>query len=209
VRDSVNYFRFDLTGELLETVGRFPYTEYYRLILGDDTRTLTSPPFPRNPWATVAGDRLYFGASDRWEIEVYARGGALERLIRLERANRPVTSEVAERFKTELREQVRREGSRAIMVTENMLAAVPFPKTMPAHGRIVVDAEGYIWVEHYRTEWEEQSRWTIFGAEGELLGTIELPDRFFIIQIGSDFVLGRWTDELGVEHVQLYGLSRS
>lgn len=206
VRDSVQYFRYSLTGARVNTVGRFPFVEFYRLVLGDDDWTLTSPPFPRAPRTTVSQERFYFGTSDRWEIGSYSQRGTLERLIRLERGNRPVTAEDRERYKAERRERARREGSRAVMVAERMLAAVPFPETMPAYGNFVVDVEGNVWVEHYRTPWEEHSHWTIFGPLGRFLGTMEMPDRFAVFQIGSDFVLGRWTDELDVEHVQLYSL---
>jgi hypothetical protein len=35
---------------------------------------------------------------------------------------------------------------------------------------------------------------------------VETPPKFQVYQIGSDFVLGSWTDELDIEHVQLYKL---
>lgn len=43
--------------------------------------------------------------------------------------------------------------------------------------------------------------------EGRLLGQIDLPYRFTVYEIGSDYVLGRRVDELDVEHVELYGLN--
>ena len=39
-----------------------------------------------------------------------------------------------------------------------------------------------------------------------MLGEVETPPEFQVFQIGSDFVLGRWTDDLDVEQVQLYKL---
>jgi hypothetical protein len=39
-----------------------------------------------------------------------------------------------------------------------------------------------------------------------MLGVIETPERFTIHQIGDDFVLGSWADELDIEHVRLYQL---
>jgi hypothetical protein len=35
---------------------------------------------------------------------------------------------------------------------------------------------------------------------------VETPPRFRIFQIGSDFMLGRWRDELDVDHVRMYEL---
>ena len=39
-----------------------------------------------------------------------------------------------------------------------------------------------------------------------MLGTLSVPDRFVIHDVGRDFVLGKWTDDLDVEHVQMYEL---
>ena len=84
----------------------------------------------------------------------------------------------------------------------------PFPETMPAYEGVIVDEEGNLWVEEYRAPGDEQPRWTVFDSTGVMLGLIETPPRFRIFQIGSDFVLGRQTDSLDVERVQLYRLRK-
>ncbi len=89
---------------------------------------------------------------------------------------------------------------------ERMLAAMPVPETMPAYETLEVDVEGNLWVEHYRPRWEETRRWTVFSPRGTFRGTVELPARLEVHQIGSDFVLGGWADEFGVERMRLYGL---
>jgi hypothetical protein len=48
----------------------------------------------------------------------------------------------------------------------------------------------------------------IFAPDGEWLGTIALPDRLTVLEIGSDYVLGVWRDEFDVERVQLLTLER-
>jgi hypothetical protein len=35
-----------------------------------------------------------------------------------------------------------------------------------------------------------------------------MPERFLVFAIGSDWVIGRWRDELDVEHVRLYELHK-
>jgi hypothetical protein len=42
-----------------------------------------------------------------------------------------------------------------------------------------------------------------------LLGQVETPTRGRLLQIGSDFVLGVWRDELDVEQVRLYRLLKA
>jgi hypothetical protein len=41
-----------------------------------------------------------------------------------------------------------------------------------------------------------------------MLGSVALPDRFRPTQIGSDFVLGVWSDDLDVQHVRMYRLDK-
>jgi sugar lactone lactonase YvrE len=77
---------------------------------------------------------------------------------------------------------------------------------MPSYAEFCIDSEGYLWVEDYRKPGDERSRWTVFDLDGLMLGRVELPDRFTIHQIGRDFVLGTWIDEMDVEHVRLYAL---
>lgn len=48
--------------------------------------------------------------------------------------------------------------------------------------------------------------WPSAGSRSAWLGTVVLPDRFDLYDIGDNYVLGRWRDDLDVEHVQLYEL---
>ncbi len=83
---------------------------------------------------------------------------------------------------------------------------LPHAETIPAHGAIHVDGVGNLWVEVYRLPGDDQPRWTVFDPQHRMLGTVAFPQRFLLHQIGSDFVLGRWTDDLSVEHVRVYDL---
>ena len=66
--------------------------------------------------------------------------------------------------------------------------------------------DGSVWVSEYRRPGDEQPRWKIFNVEGVYLGVVETPPRFYIFEIGSDYLLGRWRDDLDVEHILLYEL---
>jgi hypothetical protein len=46
----------------------------------------------------------------------------------------------------------------------------------------------------------------VFDPEGVWLGTVEVPPGLRIYEIGPDYMLGRWDDELGVEHIRSYRL---
>jgi len=84
------------------------------------------------------------------------------------------------------------------------------PSRMPGFRNLHYDPEGYLWVVQYRAPWEvERHSALVFRVDGPLMGTVELPLGFEITEIGPDYVLGIWRDDLEVEYVRLYGLERS
>ncbi|MYG81647.1 MAG: hypothetical protein F4187_07750 [Gemmatimonadetes bacterium] len=48
----------------------------------------------------------------------------------------------------------------------------------------------------------------VFRPDGVYLGTVKLPHDLREVEIGPDYVLGVARDELGMEHVRVYGLDR-
>ncbi|NIN72091.1 MAG: hypothetical protein GTO46_09275 [Gemmatimonadetes bacterium] len=201
-RDSILYLRCDPEGALIDSMGWFPGPEWY-VKSEQGSMTASTRAFGRAPVAAAFADAFYFGASDIYEIARYDASGELQRLIRKTQQNVSVTAEDIERWKVE---HFREEDENTRIFWERMFADMPFPETMPAYERLIVDDEGSLWVEEYRRPGDEQPRWTVFDPQGVLLGEVETPPGLQVYQIGSDFVLGRWTDELDVEHVQLYKL---
>jgi hypothetical protein len=67
------------------------------------------------------------------------------------------------------------------------------------------DDLGYLWVRDTTPE----QRWMVSGPErSNPVGVARLPDRFALMQIGSDFVLGVMHDSLDVPRVLAYSLRR-
>ena len=89
-------------------------------------------------------------------------------------------------------------------------ASLPDPETRPAYSDLLVDSEAYVWAAefHGRAETELPTDWEVFSPEGEWMGTVQLPARFTVFEVGRDYVLGRRLDELDVERVQLLRLFR-
>jgi hypothetical protein len=202
-RDSVLYLRCDPAGALIDSVGWFPGPEWY--VKSDEgIMAASSRAFGRSPVAATFADAFYFGNSDTYEIARYDGNGELQRLIRRTHESLGVTPDDIERWIEERLDDAEDENQRIFW--EKLYGDMPFPETMPAYQRLVVDDEGSLWVEEYRRPGDDQPRWTVFDPEGVMLGVVETPPNLEVYQIGSDFVLGRWTDELDVEHVQLYKL---
>jgi hypothetical protein len=85
---------------------------------------------------------------------------------------------------------------------------MPVPATMPPYDEIEMDAAGNLWVREYAWQSGVERRWTVFDAEGRMLGDVTTPAGFRVTQIGAAFVLGVFEDEFEVQHVRLYALDK-
>ena len=56
---------------------------------------------------------------------------------------------------------------------------------------------------------DEPRRWSVFDREGRWLGSVETPAGLSVREIGEDYLLGTWKDDVGVEHVRVHRLDRS
>ena len=132
----------------------------------------------------------------------------MERLIRWTSEPRPVRrSDVDSVIAARLARSASPVGRGLV---EKMFAAMPIPETMPAFDRIVAEESGSLWVEEYRVKGSgSPAGWTVFDPEGRMLGTVLMPDRFSPLEIGEDYVLGVWTDDLEVQAIRVYGLTRT
>jgi hypothetical protein len=48
----------------------------------------------------------------------------------------------------------------------------------------------------------------VFDPSGKLLGAVAMPPGFAPSEIGRDYVLGVWKDDVGLEHVRRYGMEK-
>ena len=77
---------------------------------------------------------------------------------------------------------------------------------MPAYQALFADDVGNLWVRDYQAPDEMNPPWQVFNQEGTWLGRVSAIPGFTPGQIGADFALGVWKDDMGVEHVRLYRL---
>jgi len=166
---------------------------------------VTARPFGRNAVLTTAGNNLYIGTQDEYEISVVNNLDSLTTLIRLNRENEPVTQDHIDRYKNARLVNVH---SRERAAREARLDSLPFPEAMPAYSTILVDADGNLWVADNQPFGIEQPVWTVFAPAFRMLGTVETPLRFTIFDIGSDYVLGRWQEPDGTESIRVYALEK-
>jgi len=153
----------------------------------------------------VMGHRqFYVGTADTYEISVYDLDGELITLIRKDGSELAITQSDIERFIADAVEAVPNANRRRAL--ERVYRDMEFPETFPAYSRLLLDKLGDLWVQDYLRPGEEQPAWRVFGSDGVHIASVNAPPGLHIYEIGADYVLGKWQDELDVEHVQLYSL---
>jgi len=208
-RFPIRYLSVELDGSIGHDFGEHlgDETVYSSRAEGEGTMVLsTTLPFGKGPSAAVAGDRFFYSSQDRYEIQVTDEAGRLLRIIRRDLAPRPVTED----HRAELIEGMEDQADDNDQMREfrRMMRDAPIPDFHPALGTIYADALGYLWVEETRMPDEEVRHTTLFDPEGRMVGQVVLPARVQVQEIGADYLLGRWTDDLGVNYLRMYELER-
>jgi hypothetical protein len=149
---------------------------------------------------------MYYGSQDRYEIRVYDEAGDLVRLVRLDREPVPILQEHLNAYLQE-RLEAAEDPDQAQGIRRSMEEA-PVPELFPAHGNLYADTLGFLFVEDYRLPGEEVSVLSVFDPEGRRVGSLALPPGLRVLDMGVDYVLGLHLDEVEVEYLHLYGLTR-
>ncbi len=184
VRLETEWSVLELDGALHASLGRFSSGEaYFSQAWGGDV----NHPFERRAAGAVWGNLVAVGVPDGYEIKAFAADGSLVGIVRRDWDPRiPTQAEYDERAPW----------------------GVPPVEAYPAFEEVLADRAGHLWVREYRMSAEEPMAWTVFDPDGRIQGMVETPDGLEVFEIGADYVLGSAEDELGVEYVQLWTLSR-
>jgi len=192
----------DASGEPIARVTEFRTGETMVMTLGSGVLS-ASVPFGRRDYAVWAGDRLVRGFSASYELYELGLDGGLRRIIRKPVEPRPVTPAEIESYKERYLEAQASRLERA----RSIIAEMEFPPSHPVFDDIQVDQEGNVWVEEHRfREQEGPARWSVFAPDGTWVTDVEVPEGLFVRDIGPDYLLGLWRDELDIEYVREYAL---
>jgi len=154
----------------------------------------------------VGRDRFYVVAEKRPEVWEFGEEGELRRLLRVDVRLRVATRKDLEAF-TQVR--VRTTTSpEAAAHWGAIYRDTPWKREIPTFDELMVDDEGFVWARFYSIDPGVSRQWVVFGHDGRALGTVEVPAELRVEQFGDGFVLGLWSDSLGVEYVRRHALLR-
>jgi hypothetical protein len=209
-RRETNYQSAGLDGGLVTDFGEFPGSEFFMQVqnLGGGAMSMRARliPFGKYAMQGVGPDRFYYGSGDSWEIRAFDPAGGLRRVVRLTRDPLPIRGEDLEALvQEEIAEAA--DPSEAPEIRAGF-EEMPAPDFMPAFAGLHADVLGFLWVEEYRRPGDEVPVFDILGPDGALVGRVDLPPGSEILEIGEDYVLTLYRDELEVEYLRLFDLQR-
>lgn len=193
-------------GSLLDTLGRF--SGFEEAILSRNGRPATTyAPWGRQITHGLATDRVYVGTQDAPEVRAYAPDGALVAIIRWPATDRRITDADLNRLIA-----IQTAFSGADSATREAIAAqtrsLPLPDARPTIGQVIVDELGLLWVSEPRVPMAPPVYWAAIDPAAGVRGQIAAPEAFEVYEIGREYILGRWVDNIGVHHVRMLRLNR-
>lgn len=205
-RDSVTLHRFARDGSHAGILAKYAGNEVH---VADRATGFAwnDVPFARQTYVAVAGERLYVGDSGSGVITIHSPDGTAAGSLRSPLAPwRIQSSDVAEYRRSRLAVIEDPERRREMEVT---LDAAPVPELSPAFGALAVDPDGNVWIQAYPRPGEPTVPWAVLGPDGEPLARIAVPSPLQVLEVGRDYLLGLRRDELGIEKVEMYSVTRT
>ncbi len=161
---------------------------------------------------------VWLGTGDDYEIELLDWTGSTTRTIRWEGPDRAVTQTHVDAY----REAVRDSFANGLdFVARNHPDAVnprdwegrfesrwerdqgALPPAFPAYADVRLGDDGAIWIQEFARP-GERSEWFALNDDGERTRAVIVPPEMTLLDIGADWALVTFRDELDVERVALY-----
>lgn len=200
-RDSIPWLRLREDGSVLDTLLKAPGEVYDN----PTTNVFRIFRFTPRPAVLVVGDQFYLGTGEQYRVMAFdLRGRALRTFTKAVQPAKVTAADLAA-----LEEETLNALPPSMQTTEarTRFRAQPSMETLPAHDRFLLrDPEGNLWVQDFTVPGAPRTDWSVFAPDGHFRGTIHVPSRFRMLEVGRDYVLGSWPDDEGALHVQLIDL---
>ncbi len=222
--DSVSFWRVSKADQVLSLTSVLANHEIFGLEMTVSGSRLVVPmdrPFGSRLAWTVIGDTLVYSSSSGRAISLIGPTGRVVRELPFPWPTRPRVADLSARVSRSLQRNKTDDSQRDVTEALRRAAAagqLPVGDRLPAHGRILTDALGYLWIQDPVDDedpTDDPNRrvgapgWNVISTEGTHVGRAVLPAKFRVYQIDADRVVGVSTDADDVEYVRVYGLRRT
>ncbi len=174
--------------------------------------------FSNYPEFGASAGRVAVIDTDAYSVRVLSPvDGAIERIVRRDVAPREATDAVFEEHLAGILDMVSGAPPEEIDRVQRMWRDFHRAPVLPVLRSIHVDTTGHLWLQPYYVAGADPPPFEIHAPDGSWLGSVSVPpglQRAFVqyqapyMEIGADYVLGVWTDELDVQYVRMYRINR-
>jgi hypothetical protein len=203
-RDSMAVVILDLAQESVDTIGVFPGMEI-QIVTLEDGVARGRPFLGRDLVVNVLGNAIHIGSGESFEIAIYDADGALQRVIRVPDADLSIRPEEWEAHQQEQLAGVDEENASL----RRYFTHSARPGARAPYSRFLFDTEGRLWTSPFDDDEVQNGAWHVFDPSGRLIARLVPPENFRIMDFGTDLAVGIWRDELDVQHVRAYRITRN
>ena len=198
-----------------------PETQVLQEAVPGPERVFTDASYHARPWghtlALAATDEgVWIGTGDDYEVLFVDWNGTVSDTVRWTGPDRGIAqSQVDRLYDTQLAMMPDQEAAERFRTSVWPEMLTELPSTLPAYSRLLVSREGELWVgmwsdaDMYYESSERGRTWYAFDAGGRVARRLTVAPNMRVQDVGTDWVLVRVTDEVGVEKLAVYGLEEA
>lgn len=176
------------------------------------------------PLGSILGSAngIFYGWPETYSISAFNKEGVLRRVVSRAWKPVPITTEDIGwwlSLRDTLVELWGNDSPDFRRAYREQTGIMVFPEYLAPFDRLLVDHTEHLWVRNthirydrafaaFRVRFPQERTWDVFDPEGRWVTTLTLPNSFRVHDIGEDYILGVWQDDLDVEYVRMFSLDR-
>lgn len=200
-------FRYDLNGKVLNRFGRFVASEHFIYKVPREMGGVAYYDRAFGKRFGAAATSLGFVAGDGGErvVREYSSTGEIKTIHEISGPVRRVTAGDIAAYRKDALEGL--SDDRRAMVTK-LVAEMPYPDAYPVFKRIMTDPLGRIWLLQHPAPAVPSESWLVLDPKTKQSSVVTLRRRFQALTATATSVCGVAKDELDVESVACFSVSR-
>lgn len=203
VQSTMQLFRYDSEGKLLNRLGQFLSGEHFVLELPINIGGVGYRDLAFGRQLSLAPLQDGFVAADGTDSRIpqYAVDGSVAAVHHLDQEVRPVTKADIDAYRRSHLGTL--QGDRLRFV-ERLLADMPYPTTYPAFRTLLADPTGRIWMQSFPQPGAPRELWIVLDPRTRRSSLLVAPPRFRILAVSDVQVCGLSNDEFDVARIECF-----
>jgi hypothetical protein len=171
-------------------------------------RVVMAHSFGPHPYAALRDQpvAIFLARTGGREITVFDSAGRVTELWRVAVPRVPITKRVLEEELSRWADLLQVTSTPAVSGLQDAFDQLSVPDSLPAIRRVFSDPVGNLWIQR-RSESDPSAEgpFDVLDPNGRWFGTVEMPqDAGRVLEIGRDYILTVWYDELRVDYLRVY-----